>query len=493
MSQAEVLTFKKGRCFMKPLQVLTVAFVLTSLGGCVAYSQPPGYGYPSGSQPEYGGPSGSQPGYYGPDYRPEPTPRAEVGFFYDDLSPYGDWLFTRAYGWVWFPRDVPPYWRPYVDGRWVSTEYGWTWASNEPFGWATYHYGRWAWDARYGWLWVPGTVWGPAWVSWQYGNGYVGWAPLPPAVGFEVGVGIRLNGFNLSIDIRPDAYSFVPDRWFLAARLDTYLVPPARNITIIHHTTNVTNYIYVDNRVVNRGVEPRYIEQTTGHRIEQRHLTEVRERTRTEVGDRDVRLYRPDRQQLESVRIGTRTNQGIRTETPPQTRAQQQPPADRRGANQGTRPEAPPTTRSQRQPAARSQDSPAPVVAPRTQRVPQADAKQVAERERREKQDLERYQAAEARRIETLHRQELAKAPPKAGRDEVRQRQEAESKALKQEQRTAAQQLEARQKLQRQAAQAQAPPPARATTKAQEKKAGEQKANESKDNQKDTKRKKGKG
>jgi uncharacterized protein YraI len=34
--------------------------------------------------------------------------------------------------------------RPYTVGRWVFTDrYGWMWASSEPFGWATYHYGRW--------------------------------------------------------------------------------------------------------------------------------------------------------------------------------------------------------------------------------------------------------------------------------------------------------------------------------------------------------------
>jgi hypothetical protein len=31
-----------------------------------------------------------------------------------------------------------------------------------------------------GWGWVPGTMWGPAWVSWRSGGGYAGWAPLPP-------------------------------------------------------------------------------------------------------------------------------------------------------------------------------------------------------------------------------------------------------------------------------------------------------------------------
>ena len=82
-------------------------------------------------------------------------------------------------------------WRPYTQGHWVDTDYGWTWISDEPWGWATYHYGRWLADQEYGWLWVPGNQWGPAWVSFQQGGGYVGWAPLPPAVGFQAGIGLQ--------------------------------------------------------------------------------------------------------------------------------------------------------------------------------------------------------------------------------------------------------------------------------------------------------------
>ena len=55
----------------------------------------------------------------------------------------------------------------YADGYWAYTDVGWTWISYEDFGWATYHYGRWASLADYGWVWFPGSdlEWGPAWVS----------------------------------------------------------------------------------------------------------------------------------------------------------------------------------------------------------------------------------------------------------------------------------------------------------------------------------------
>jgi hypothetical protein len=52
--------------------------------------------------------------------------------------------------------------------------------SDEPWAWACYHYGWWFYHPHYAWVWVPGIEWGPAWVSWRAGSGYIGWAPLPP-------------------------------------------------------------------------------------------------------------------------------------------------------------------------------------------------------------------------------------------------------------------------------------------------------------------------
>src|SRR5712664_3615634 len=61
-----------------------------------------------------------------------------------ELSWNGEWMHTPEYGTVWRPRRVSGDWQPYVYGRWVWTQAGWAWASDEPFGWAVYHYGRWA-------------------------------------------------------------------------------------------------------------------------------------------------------------------------------------------------------------------------------------------------------------------------------------------------------------------------------------------------------------
>src|SRR6185295_3364623 len=97
-----------------------------------------------------------------------------VDVFYNDLAPYGSWYDDPTYGWVFAPPSSS--YVPYSNGRWVYNDYGYTWVSADPFGWATDHYGRWVWANR--WVWRPDTTWGPAWVQWRVGDGWVGWAPM---------------------------------------------------------------------------------------------------------------------------------------------------------------------------------------------------------------------------------------------------------------------------------------------------------------------------
>ncbi len=183
------------------------------------------------------------------------APNISVDFFYDQLGDYGDWVEVGDYGYGWQPRDVDEDWRPYSDGRWAYTEAGWTWLSEEPYGWAVYHYGRWAQLERKGWVWIPGTEWAPAWVSWRRSRQHVGWAPLPPEASFRRSVGI--SGWADSYyDIGPSAYRFVEVRNFGAPRLRTVFVEPRENITIIRQTMNITRITYVNSVVYSEG--PRY-------------------------------------------------------------------------------------------------------------------------------------------------------------------------------------------------------------------------------------------
>ena len=77
----------------------------------------------------------------------------------EDLSDYGEWIYTRKYGYVWkpYPHGDKHYadWSPYRYGnwRWIPP-YGWTWVNDEPWGWATYHHGRWIFADGY-WAWTP--------------------------------------------------------------------------------------------------------------------------------------------------------------------------------------------------------------------------------------------------------------------------------------------------------------------------------------------------
>lgn len=184
----------------------------------------------------------------------ERRPTASYDIFYTKLESHGDWRETSDYGYVWQPREAEQSrnWRPYTNGHWVYTDAGWTWVSEEPFGWATYHYGRWTRLRNIGWVWVPGDEWAPAWVSWRKSNDYVGWAPLPPEARFDRRTGIH-NWSDNYYDTGPDQYCFVPTNEFGSQRVERVVVPVERNVTIINQTINVTNITYNNTIIVNQG------------------------------------------------------------------------------------------------------------------------------------------------------------------------------------------------------------------------------------------------
>ena len=165
------------------------------------------------------------------------TETGSYATFYRKLEPYGDWMETSDYGYVFQPRQATQArdWRPYTNGHWVYTDAGWTWISDEKFGWATYHYGRWIRLRSVGWVWVPGEQWAPAWVSWRKGGDYVGWAPLPPEAQFDRQTGIR-NWADNYYDIGPEQYAFVPANEFGRKLTAREIVPTERNVTIINQT-----------------------------------------------------------------------------------------------------------------------------------------------------------------------------------------------------------------------------------------------------------------
>lgn len=168
-----------------PIGILAAVLSLT---GAVAHAQDDQAG---DEYQQYPAPQEQQPQQYeqpqGYDPQQQAPQQQDVNFevFQNALSPYGEWVDAPGYGRVWHPAGVSASWRPYTQGRWIWTAYGWTWVGNEPWAWAPYHYGRWVRVASLGWSWMPDYTWGPAWVSFRFGTDAVGWAPLGPGYGYE--------------------------------------------------------------------------------------------------------------------------------------------------------------------------------------------------------------------------------------------------------------------------------------------------------------------
>ena len=113
----------------------------------------------------------------------------DIDTFYDELSPYGGWVCTRALAMSGCPRTsrraAPLRRRPLNLYRRVWLVLG----LERALCLGGIHYGRWGYDEDYGWFWVPGDTWAPAWVQWRYSDDYVGWAPVGPGPrGYAYGV-----------------------------------------------------------------------------------------------------------------------------------------------------------------------------------------------------------------------------------------------------------------------------------------------------------------
>ncbi len=170
-----------------------------------------------------------------------------IDFVYDALGPYGDWIYTPNYGYVWQPlASQQQGWSPYADGSWAFTDAGWTWISNEDFGWLTYHYGRWI-RLMGNWMWVPGNEWAPAWVSWRQTQGQIGWAPLPPEAMWSPNVGF--GGWTDSYyDVGPAYYNFVPVGMFAGSgSVMPYILDRSRNFSYYDQSVNVTHTVFQQN------------------------------------------------------------------------------------------------------------------------------------------------------------------------------------------------------------------------------------------------------
>ena len=197
-------------------------------------------------------------------YQEEGVDEDDYGVFYQNLSSDGRWLETDDYGYVFQPNDADSSdWGPYRSGHWVWTDYGWYWQSDESYGWACYHYGRWVRILGVGWVWVPGREWGPAWVSWRQSDDYCGWAPLPPEC--SVSVGFSIGGWcDNYYGIGPAAYCFIHFGDWFRPNYYHYCAPGGQNFAIIQRTVNVTNVYRTNNFFVNNGPQSAIVSQRAG-------------------------------------------------------------------------------------------------------------------------------------------------------------------------------------------------------------------------------------
>ncbi len=281
----------------KGIWIIPVILLMTA--SCAGY--PPGDGYYGDPNVQQYPPSSQQ---YPPAYQQNPPYPQQYGqnegmsYFYDRLSPYGNWIDLNPYGYVWTPRHMGYRWRPYSDGHWIWTEYGWTWIADQEWGDIPFHYGRWGWDNDIGWFWVPGTVWGPAWVTWRSNDQYMGWAPLPPGVGFSFGMNLN----SLGVDIPFNFWVFIQGSHFQDRYLNPYVLPFERNQTIINYTV-IHNNIYTRNdRIINEGIGVDEIRRITRRDVPRYALQDARVPGRTRVVGQEVQMFRPSIRQDQGAR-----------------------------------------------------------------------------------------------------------------------------------------------------------------------------------------------
>jgi hypothetical protein len=208
--------------------------------------------------------------------------------FYDELSPYGEWVDYPNYGYVWIP-DAGPDFAPYsTRGQWIYTDYGWTWVSNYEWGWAPFHYGRWDYDNYYGWIWVPENEWGPSWVTWVSADDYYGWHPMRP--------GISIN-ISLGRDYRNDYnhWTFVRYRDFERADIQHYYVDRSEHERIVHNSI-VINQTYIDrsrNTTYISGPSRDDVQRVTGNKV--RHVSiQENDKPGQDLSNDRLKIYKPE-------------------------------------------------------------------------------------------------------------------------------------------------------------------------------------------------------
>ncbi|QIE25760.1 hypothetical protein SBC1_49670 (plasmid) [Caballeronia sp. SBC1] len=169
---------------------------------------------------------------------------------YEDLDANGTWRSDPNYGEVWVPTvAVTAQWAPYHQGHWTwIAPWGWTWIDDAPWGFAPFHYGRWAYLGN-AWAWVPGPVvvaqpvYAPALVAFVGGGGGSHWG-VDLAIGGAVGVGVAWFALGPHEPWHPGS-GYSPSYY---NRVNNVNITNVHNTTIVNNITNVHN-TYINQRV----------------------------------------------------------------------------------------------------------------------------------------------------------------------------------------------------------------------------------------------------
>ena len=253
--------------------------------------------------------------------------------FYDQLSPYGEWLEVRpeevglqfntassdysnsdlfslsdiigvkeVYAaaedaemvFVWKPsnelgvklvKEETAEFKPYTNGQWIYTDEGWYFKAPTPAEETVSHYGRWVNTPSAGWLWVPGRVWSPAWVDWKQDEKYLAWAPLPPSV-YVVN-----NTVNVPV-IEERNYVIVEKKYFLEPQVYKYTTINS-SLSPVREMTRIENIVIVNNTIINKGPAVNIFEALIGKVINPVKIVTVKNIAEAKYTDREYIVYKP--------------------------------------------------------------------------------------------------------------------------------------------------------------------------------------------------------
>jgi hypothetical protein len=216
--------------------------------------------------------------------------QVSFAYFQGQLAPYGNWVQLPGYGWCWQPAvgSENAAWRPYCDsGHWDYTDQGWFWESDYPWGDVVFHYGRWARQLGYGWIWVPDYFWAPSWVAWRYAEreGCIGWAPLPPAAQFVVGVGLTWHGslvVNADFGLGPADFCFVGSNNFWEHDFRGYLLRQERAEYVWRRSVVRNGYRFNNGRLAVEGLGAQRIGLLTHRQVRPVAVNELSRREQHE-------------------------------------------------------------------------------------------------------------------------------------------------------------------------------------------------------------------